>query len=162
MAGRKTVRPIHISDNSFLPLYRFEGSQESSPTSEPCESAAASGSGPSPHAREDAKRPTSGAAIWLARRVAATRPQGRGGSRARTLKTAQGRHSEEARKRGRFQSEARTCGNSQIRLLSHLNSLRNGEVVEARSSEEERRVDAKALIADEGRDKLRKAAGSCK
>ena len=35
-------------------------------------------------------------------------------------------------------------------------------VVEARSSEEERRVDAKALIADEGRDKLRKAAGSCK
>ena len=51
---------------------------------------------------------------------------------------------------------------SQIRLLSHLNSLRNGEVVEARSSEEERRVDAKALIADEGRDKLRKAGGSCK
>ena len=31
-----------------------------------------------------------------------------------------------------------------------------------RSSEEERRVDAKALIADEGRDKLRKAWGSCK
>ena len=49
-----------------------------------------------------------------------------------------------------------------IRLLSHLNSLRNEEVVEARSSEKERRVDAKALIADEGRDKLRKAAGSCK
>ena len=34
--------------------------------------------------------------------------------------------------------------------------------VEARSSEEERRVDAKALIAEEGRDKLRKAWGSCK
>ena len=49
-----------------------------------------------------------------------------------------------------------------IRLLSHLNSLRNEEVVEARSSEKERRVDAKALIADEGRDKLRKVLGSCK
>ena len=34
--------------------------------------------------------------------------------------------------------------------------------VEARSSEKERRVDAKALIADEGRDKLRKVLGSCK
>ena len=31
-----------------------------------------------------------------------------------------------------------------------------------RSSEEERRVDAKALIAEEGRDKLRKAMGSRK
>ena len=31
-----------------------------------------------------------------------------------------------------------------------------------RSSEKERRVDAKALIADEGRDKLRKASGSRK
>ena len=49
-----------------------------------------------------------------------------------------------------------------IRLSFHLNSLRNGIAVEARSSEEERRVDAKALIAEEGRDKLRKAAGSCK
>ena len=36
------------------------------------------------------------------------------------------------------------------------------ERVEARSSEQERRVDAKALIADEGRDKLRKAMGSRK
>ena len=42
-----------------------------------------------------------------------------------------------------------------IRFHHHLNSLRNGDGVEARSSEEERRVDAKALIADEGRDKLR-------
>ena len=33
---------------------------------------------------------------------------------------------------------------------------------EARSSEQERRVDAKALIAEEGRDKLRKVLGSCK
>ena len=33
---------------------------------------------------------------------------------------------------------------------------------QARSSEEERRVDARALIADEGRDKLRKASGSRK
>ena len=32
----------------------------------------------------------------------------------------------------------------------------------ARSSEEERRVDAKALIAEEGRDKLRKVEGSRK
>ena len=55
---------------------------------------------------------------------------------ARTLKTAQGRH-------------------EQIRLKFHLNSLRNGTEAKARSSEEERRVDAKALIADEGRDKLR-------
>ena len=45
--------------------------------------------------------------------------------------------------------------NSQIRLHSYLNSLRNKDAVEARSSEKERRVDAKALIADEGRDKLR-------
>ena len=49
-----------------------------------------------------------------------------------------------------------------IRFHHHLNSLRNGDGVEARSSEEERRVDAKALIADEGRDKLRTAAGSGK
>ena len=27
MAGRKAVRPIHISDYSFILLYRFEGSQ---------------------------------------------------------------------------------------------------------------------------------------
>ena len=33
---------------------------------------------------------------------------------------------------------------------------------QARSSEEERRVDARALISDEGRDKLRKASGSRK
>ena len=33
---------------------------------------------------------------------------------------------------------------------------------EDRSSEKERRVDARALIAEEGRDKLRKARGSCK
>ena len=32
----------------------------------------------------------------------------------------------------------------------------------ARSSEQERRVDARALIAEEGRDKLRKASGSRK
>ncbi len=36
--------------------------------------------------------------------------------------------------------------------------LRTGK----RSSEKERRVDARALIAEEGRDKLRKAMGSCK
>ena len=52
-------------------------------------------------------------------------------------------------------SQRRRLRNSQIRLSFHLNSLRNGMIVEARSSEKERRVDAKALIADEGRDKLR-------
>ena len=36
------------------------------------------------------------------------------------------------------------------------------EILDERSSEQERRVDAKALIAEEGRDKLRKAAGSRK
>ena len=45
----------------------------------------------------------------------------------------------------------------------HEKSLRSGAVAElARSSEKERRVDARALIAEEGRDKLRKAMGSCK
>ena len=44
-----------------------------------------------------------------------------------------------------------------------LNSLRKVTVGElARSSEKERRVDAMALIAEEGRDKLRKVEGSCK
>ena len=33
---------------------------------------------------------------------------------------------------------------------------------QARSSDKERRVDARAPIADEGRDKLRKASGSRK
>ena len=66
------------------------------------------------------------------------------------------RHSENClSEEPRFQSKASSENSSQIRLSSHLNSLRNGMVVEARSSEEERRVDAKALIADEGRDKLR-------
>ena len=67
------------------------------------------------------------------------------------------------RKRTRVE-EADACGTrKQSEELSyHLNSLRNGMAVEARSSEEERRVDARALIADEGRDKLRKALGSCK
>ena len=41
-------------------------------------------------------------------------------------------------------------------LQPFLNSLRKAVVTElARSSEQERRVDARALIADEGRDKLR-------
>ena len=85
---------------------------------------------------------------------------------ARTLKTAQGKDiqseaeavEESSRKRWK-RSEA----NKSVRgSTSHLNSLRNGGLDEARSSEEERRVDARALIAEEGRDKLRKAAGSCK
>ena len=50
-----------------------------------------------------------------------------------------------------------------IVLGSRIEPKRRGSAAElARSSEEERRVDARALIADEGRDKLRKAAGSCK
>ena len=77
------------------------------------------------------------------------------GSRVRTLKTAQGRHSELKQRTRKIPVRSGRCGNSQIRLQFHLNSLRNGIAVEARSSEEERRVDAKALIADEGRDKLR-------
>ena len=72
------------------------------------------------------------------------------------MKTAQ----EDIQKSVRVRSEdsslkLRTRTDSQIRLSFHLNSLRNGAIVEARSSEKERRVDAKALIADEGRDKLR-------
>ena len=67
---------------------------------------------------------------------------------------------------GRFQSEV---GEQELgehnRSRTHLNSLRSEQVVGsliARSSEQERRVDARALIADEGRDKLRKVEGSCK
>ena len=72
------------------------------------------------------------------------------------MKTAQGRHSEREAEIAEDSSQKRWKRNSKIiRLHHHLNSLRNGDEVEARSSEEERRVDAKALIADEGRDKLR-------
>ena len=64
----------------------------------------------------------------------------------RTLKTAQGRNE-----------------TTNFKLFSFLNSLRKVRTDElARSSEQERRVDARALIADEGRDKLRKASGSRK
>ena len=61
----------------------------------------------------------------------------------------------------RFEARSET-GTHKKRSRTHLNSLRSEGAIEARSSEEERRVDAKALIADEGRDKLRKAMGSCK
>ena len=82
---------------------------------------------------------------------------------ARThLENCTGKILEKQLRSGRFQSEAKRLWNSQIRLSLHLNSLRNEVAVEARSSEKERRVDAKALIADEGRDKLRKVRGSCK
>ena len=40
-------------------------------------------------------------------------------------------------------------------LFNPLKSLRRDHTDKARSSEQERRVDARALIADEGRDKLR-------
>ena len=63
---------------------------------------------------------------------------------------------------GRFQSEG-GIRNKSKKSGPHLNSLRNVVQAElARSSEQERRVDARALIAEEGRDKLRKAWGSCK
>ena len=81
------------------------------------------------------------------------------------MKTAQGRHSERSDQSGGIQSEAEVAELEKQTIrgsTGHLNSLRNGIAVEARSSEEERRVDAKALIADEGRDKLRKAVGSRK
>ena len=54
----------------------------------------------------------------------------------RTLKTAQGRHSERSNQARKIPVRSEDCGAKQIiRLLSHLNSLRNEEVVEARSSE---------------------------
>ena len=63
----------------------------------------------------------------------------------RTLKTAQGKAMKDARA-----------------ALSRKSLRRGRERKLARSSEKERRVDARALIADEGRDKLRKAMGSRK
>ena len=63
----------------------------------------------------------------------------------RTLKTAQGKAMKDARA-----------------ALSRKSLRRGRERKLARSSEKERRVDARALIADEGRDKLRKAAGISK
>ena len=47
-------------------------------------------------------------------------------------------------------------------LIISPNSLRIEMMRRQRSSDKERRVDARALIADEGRDKLRKASGSRK
>ena len=67
------------------------------------------------------------------------------------------RAEDSSQKRGRMESKHW--------IPNHLNSLRSEGVVGSlivRSSEQERRVDARALIADEGRDKLRKAMGSCK
>ena len=82
--------------------------------------------------------------------------------RACTLKTAQGRNESEAtaaeetsQKRELRSDKSGDCGTVSI-------VLGTGAAVEARSSEQERRVDAMALIADEGRDKLRKAVGSRK
>ena len=115
--------------------------------------AAANGSGHSPM-REDAKRPTSGRRIRrIPARVAATRPKGEGQPRTH-LENCTGKTFREAIFVEET-SQKRRLWNSQIRLYSYLNSLRNKDTVEARSSEKERRVDAKALIADEGRDKLR-------
>ena len=47
-------------------------------------------------------------------------------------------------------------------LFVCINLFKNQEFDEIRSSEKERMVDALALDADEGRDKLRKATGSRK
>ena len=72
------------------------------------------------------------------------------------LENCTGKTFERSGSRGGFQSEAAEAEtHKRIRLSFHLNSLRSGMIAKARSSEEERRVDAKALIADEGRDKLR-------
>ena len=95
------------------------------------------------------------------------------------MKTAQGKKKpkEVEGKRGRNPvGSAERRPKKEIRTL--LNSLRKVDVSErekrrgresggsaepaGRSSEKERREDAKALIADEGRDKLRKAQGSRK
>ena len=93
--------------------------------------------GESPHTREDAKHPTSGCRFRRTpARVAATRPEGEGGSRARTLKTAQ----EDIQRMLEREAEIPVYGFERehtqiIRFHHHLNSLRNGDGVEARSSE---------------------------
>ena len=83
--------------------------------------------------------------------------------RARTLKTAQGRNESAKQRKRKGGTGSESCGakksGGQRSVSIVLGTERRPE---ARSSEEERRVDAKALIADEGRDKLRKAVGSRK
>ena len=49
-----------------------------------------------------------------------------------------------------------------LNLFMKLKQFREREPKKGSSSEEERKVNALALGAEEGRDKLRKAAGSCK
>ena len=117
--------------------------------------AAANGSGHWPM-REDAKRPTSGCRFRrIPARVAATRPKDEG-QPIPHLENCTGKTFRNcSREKLRFQSLTSNENSSQIRLQPFLNSLRKAVAVEARSSEKERRVDAKALIADEGRDKLR-------
>ena len=88
-----------------------------------------------------------------------------------SLKTAQGRQN------GKTKTSKSSQGYGAVAILRRCNrdkhsglllpSTAKAEVLgrrskQARSSEEERRVDARALIADEGRDKLRKASGSRK
>ena len=56
----------------------------------------------------------------------------------------------------RILKTAQETTNKNNQFCSDLNGLRRvGTEQKARSSEQERRVDARALIADEGRDKLR-------
>ena len=92
MAGRKAVRPINISD-SFKSLYRFEGSQ-------------------------GIEKPQTPNAKTVRRRREAVEADPAGKERRQQMGAATGRtHLEnctgktfrEARKRGRFQSEARKC-----------------------------------------------------
>ena len=117
--------------------------------------------GPDTVRREDAKRPTSGCRFRRKpTRVAATHPQDEEQPTAH-LENCTGKKLISAKLNlihGRFQSEV--SQRKQItrikQLQPFLNSLRKAVVTElARSSEQERRVDARALIADEGRDKLR-------
>ena len=85
----------------------------------------------------------------------------------RTLKTAQGRKTER-RSQSKIQSRFRAIGTETKHSSLHSPKGSDPKVLggrmkaQARSSDKERRVDARAPIADEGRDKLRKASGSRK
>ena len=63
---------------------------------------------------------------------------------------------------GKVKRKDRSQFYSSKHSVPHSSLVLGGSVWTARSSEQERRVNARALIAEEGRDKLRKAAGSRK
>ena len=85
----------------------------------------------------------------------------------RTLKTAQGRKDGKTKSiQNPVEALRDRCGDKHSSLHSPKGSdpkvLGGRMKAQARSSDKERRVDARAPIADEGRDKLRKASGSRK